>query len=148
MAKKQEDDKFLDSLDLEILKELKQDLICGGCINMLRPNSAIFKCNACQKLFCSNCHGVPYACGLRIHRYASVPNDAILHKTLKIFNLSQCKFKSSGCQFEGKLQLLEQHEKSCLFRAVTCPILNCTRTSTFLDLIGGHMKAFKVLIGK
>lgn len=47
-----------------------------------------------------------------------------------------CWYKSVGCTFEAKTQIVALHEKKCKFQAVYCPSETCSWRESFNGLIG------------
>ena len=118
-------------IDLEALKELKKSLICAECKRFPRPGSKVWTCELCDKIVCSKC-----ADGKTEDDYLELECDCdfeddqlkefrlagpIISKLISLFKFHPCLYFKNGCEDEFDAEELEDHEKSCLFRTVTCP---------------------------
>ena len=123
----------VEKFDLKALEELKKSLICDNCKKPPRPGSKIYGSICLYYCYhpgthpnitrCENCIYCPSS-------YALCLNDQAT-KFVSTFKLFNCINLKNGCYEELEAKDLEAHEKSCLFRDVTCPKLDCNAKFAF-----------------
>ena len=125
----------IEEFDLEALKELKKSLICDNCKKPPRPGAKIYG-SWCQHHYqhpgshayinrCEYCATCPInACSTLLFNFQAT-------KFVSTFKLFNCINLKNGCIEELEAKDLEAHERSCLFRDVTCPKLGCNATFAF-----------------
>ena len=64
--------------------------------------------------------------------------DSNLTKAAKMFKNRQCSFAESGCKAELEVKHLVEHEKTCEFRSITCPYLNCKKPGVLYSNLIEH----------
>ena len=151
----------VEEFDLKALKELKKSLICDNCKRPPRPGAKIYgnSCKGYVNVndngnWCQLCHGLgawdPPAftpqrathtiCHSNLVRCEdckkcpkgySINVDMKLTEFVSTFKLFNCINLKNGCYEELEAKDLETHERSCLFRDVTCPKLDCNAKFAF-----------------
>ena len=66
--------------------------------------------------------------------------DPIATKLVALFKFHPCDHLKKGCQDEFDTKDLEEHQKSCIFRKVTCPDLKCSEEFTFNTILDHYMQ--------
>nr|CAH7747526.1 unnamed protein product [Callosobruchus chinensis] len=97
-------------------KDIVKKFVCPTCFHHIRP--PIKQCMA-GHIYCSNCFNILIKCWL-----CPAPKSNIRCSTLdKLHSLLNfpCKGYRKGCTFTGKSSVIDDHEKSCKYTAVSCP---------------------------
>lgn len=61
--------------------------------------------------------------------------DKNVEKYVSLYKFHPCLYLSNGCNHEFEVKDLEDHEKSCLFRPITCPSQACSLTFPFNGIL-------------
>ena len=61
--------------------------------------------------------------------------DPIASKLVALFKFRPCIYLKNGCQDEFDAKELEEHQKTCIFRNVTCPDLQCFEEFPFNTIL-------------
>jgi len=99
---------------------VKKQVQCPVCYDVPRKGP-IFACPN-GHLVCQNCkRGQCPICRVKIGNNKSIVAVALIENILH-----DCKF--DGCGEEHTLDMIENHEKYCHHRTVTCPFVHCNQT--------------------
>ena len=106
--------------DSEGLENLKKSLICYYCKRPPRPGKDIYvhdgNCHP-EIVTCDDEDCVDRACPDEVSQRLD-PNLTKFASAIKLWN---CSYQRYGCLEEIETKDLEAHEKTCLFREVSCP---------------------------
>nr|CAH7747527.1 unnamed protein product [Callosobruchus chinensis] len=104
-------------LDFEALeKDIVKKFVCPTCSRHIHP--PIKQCMA-GHIYCSICFDMLNKCWLCPAPKAEI-RCCTLDKLHSLLNFP-CKGYRKGCTFTGKLPVVDDHQKSCKYTAVSCP---------------------------
>ena len=111
---------------------------CGGYRighTTVCPNQDINYSAECRKrklvLRCTNC----------AQARSGFVLEPTITKFISFFKFHPCINIQNGCNDEFEAKDLEDHEKSCFFRNITCPDKNCSASIVFNDILDHYKKA-------
>ena len=128
----------VEEFDSKGLSEFKKSLICTVCKRPPRPKQQIYVCCSPNQDKCKDVRCQIHKNEVCSHNYYA-RSDPHLTKFLELINLYNCLYLKNGCQMELEAKDLEAHERTCLFRDVTCPKLGCDASVVFEKLVD-HFK--------
>jgi len=118
-----------------IVGKLSDKVECPVCLEVPRagpvpvcPNGHIV-CKKCKKTTCPTC------------RVAMGNGKSLLASTLLENIEHRCKF--DACEEYFALGKLDDHEKDCWHRIVTCPFIHCPDEKIALSKLGSHLRSSK-----
>ena len=80
-------------------------------------------------------------CGHCTQTKSGLKLEPTITKFISFFKFHPCINIQNGCNDEFEAKDLEDHEKSCLFRKITCPDKNCSASIVFNDILDHYKKA-------
>jgi hypothetical protein len=134
-------------LKKEFMDVLQESVTCSKCKKVPR-NATVSWCSA-HHLMCQSCYdnrqcgpvwSTVVQCGPDCKVESKPALSPYVANVLKEL-LTQCMFTYNGCQVFIKMKELEVHEVDCVYRKISCPILNCNDENVSFIGLGEHLAA-------
>ena len=111
-------------------EDFRDELECPVCYK-IPTSTPIFQCEQ-GHIHCKNCHPKMTQCPI-CRLSLRVPTRALLAEKLLARLPMKCSF--NGCDKIMTKELLDKHEKDCLFRKVKCPVFTCQQELFVTDIM-------------
>ena len=142
------DVKGVQDIDLRGIRNFKKSLVCSKCTRFPRPGVKVYACSNCNAIACATCIAAEWILKCRVcfgHRgffgEKTFTMDPKITKFISFFKFHPCINIQNGCNDEFDAKVLEDHEKYCLFRNVTCPDKNCSASIVFNNILDHYKTA-------